>query len=82
MNFNDKRQEWIRKFIVAEEADLARRRAGIGSVVRYTRNIRDEGHESDQDPDRDSDDDDYYCQFDVEDEDDEDEDDEDEGEGI
>jgi len=81
MNFNDKRQEWTRKFIDAEEADLARRRAEIGSVVRDTRNIRDEGYESDED-DRDSDDDHYYCQFDVEDEDDEDEDDENEGEEI
>jgi hypothetical protein len=73
MNCNDKREEWTRKFIDADVADLARRRAGIGSVARDTRNIRDEAYESGHD--RDSDYEDYYGQFDDEDE-DEDEDEE------
>ena len=71
MNYNDNHEEWTRKYIDADVADLARRRAGIGSVARQTRNIRDEGYESSHD--RDSDYEDYYGQFDDEDEDDEDE---------
>jgi hypothetical protein len=74
MNYNDKREEWRRKYVDADVAFVTQRRARIGSVGRETHNTRDEGYESGHD--QDSDLEDYY--YGSSDDDDEDDDDEDE----